>query len=84
MVAADIVPDDMALGGDWYEGDTGSSLSAAMGGCNVFSVGREWMLVVCMGVDAECACGDVCSGCSGWAICCGRLYWSMELYGEIN
>jgi hypothetical protein len=41
MVAADMVPDDMALGGDWYDGETGSNLSSPAGGCSVFSVGRE-------------------------------------------
>jgi hypothetical protein len=44
MVAADTVPDDRALGGDWYDGETGSSLSVADGRCipiEVFRVGRE-------------------------------------------
>jgi hypothetical protein len=41
MVAADMVPDDMALGGDWYDGETGSSLSTDAGGCSVFRVGKE-------------------------------------------
>jgi hypothetical protein len=47
MVAADMDPDDMALGGDVYDGDTGSSLSAGMGGCSVFSVGKAWRLGGC-------------------------------------
>ena len=83
MVAADIVPEEMALGGDWYDGETGSSLSMAAGGCRVLSVGSEWWLGVCRDED-ECACGDVCRGCSCWVICWGRLYWSMGLYGEIS
>jgi hypothetical protein len=41
MVAADIVPEDKALGGDWYDGDTGSSLSMGAGGCSVLRVGSE-------------------------------------------
>jgi hypothetical protein len=42
MVAADMVPEDIALGGDWYDGETGSSLSRLAGGCSVFRVGSEW------------------------------------------
>ena len=44
----------MLLGGDWYEGDTGSSLlSAGAGGCKVFSGAKECGLDMCMllGVD---------------------------------
>jgi hypothetical protein len=44
MVAADTVPDERALGGDWYDGETGSILSAADGRCSpieVLRVGRE-------------------------------------------
>lgn len=38
----------MALGGEWYSGDTGSDFSAANGGCSVLRVGKEWPLGVCM------------------------------------
>lgn len=65
MVAADIVPDDMALGGDWYVGETESNFSARDGGCNpidVFKVGREWMLGACMGAETGWPCEDVCRG----------------------
>jgi hypothetical protein len=59
MVAEDIVPDEIEPGGEWYEGETGSCLSASKGGCKVFSVGKAWTLGVCRGVGIEGACGDV-------------------------
>jgi hypothetical protein len=58
---------DMALGGDWYEGETGSILSATSGGCSGLRDGNGWWLGACMLLwpDEECACGDVCKGCRG-------------------
>jgi hypothetical protein len=56
MVAAEMVPEDMALGGDWYEGETGSIFSEPRGACkpiDVFRVGRECPLGVCMGAETE-------------------------------
>lgn len=78
-----MVADDIALGGDWYKGDTGSDLSAVNGGCNVFRVGKEWTLGVCMLLGPEIELlGDVCKDWIGWLSCCGLLY-SIGLYGGI-
>jgi len=59
IIAADITLDHIALDGDWYDGKTGSSLSAAIGGCSVFSVGRDWILGVCISAETEWACSEL-------------------------
>ena len=51
---ADMVLEDIALGGEPYDGETGSSLSAGMGACipiEVFRVGSWWTLDVCIGAE---------------------------------
>lgn len=60
MVAADIVPDEIEPGGEWYDGETGSCFSACIGGCSVLSVGREGTFGVCIGAEIEWPGGDVC------------------------
>lgn len=69
----------MELGGDWYDGETGSSLSATMG----LRDGNDWWLGVWMLLGAEDVYdwGEVCSGCKGWLMDCDRPYWSMGWYG---
>lgn len=62
-----MVPEDIVFIGEWYEGETGSSLSATIGGCRGLSVGRAWLLCGCilLGPDIDEARVGVCIGCMG-------------------